>query len=86
MSPMDQIDSTSLHERTKSREIEDGKSEEVEQIEQKVIPDVELDQMEDEEGNEKRDGVDHDVGGNETLLPRLSRISVSLLPEASESY
>ncbi|AAW45913.2 hypothetical protein CNJ01550 [Cryptococcus deneoformans JEC21] len=86
MSPMDQIDSTSLHERTKSREIDDGKSEEVEQIEQKVIPDVELDQMEDEEGNEKRDGVDHDVGGNETLLPRLSRISTESMASLHTSH
>lgn len=42
--------------------------------------------MEDEEGNEKRDGVDYDVGGNEILLLRLSRILVSLFLEVLEFY
>lgn len=86
ISPMDQIDSTSFHERTMSWETDDGRWEDVDQIERKVVPDVELDQTEDEEGSEKGDGVDRDANGNETLLSRLNKISVSLLSKTPESY
>ncbi|OXG46619.1 hypothetical protein C355_05420 [Cryptococcus neoformans Th84] len=75
ISPMDQIDSTSFRERTMSWETDDGRWEDVDQIERKVVPDVELDQTEDEEGSEKGDGVDRDANGNETLLSRLNKIS-----------
>lgn len=85
MSAVDQIDSASSHGRTKSPDTDDCGSEAVDQIGRKSIADFGLDQMEDEEEGEKRDGDDRDANGNDTVLSRLNRISVSLLPKTPES-
>lgn len=85
MSAVDQIDSASSHGRTKSPDTDDCGSEAVDQFGRKAIADFGPDQLEDEEEREKRDGDDRDANGNDTVLSRLNRISVSLLPKTPES-
>lgn len=85
MSAVDQIDSASSHGRTKSPDKDDCGSEAMDQIGRKAIADFGPDQMEDEEERDKRDGDDRDANGNDTVLSRLNRISVSLLPKTPES-
>ncbi|WVQ83168.1 hypothetical protein IAT38_005306 [Cryptococcus sp. DSM 104549] len=78
MSPLDQVDNTSFHERAKSPETDGAAGgDDVDQIERKVLVDGELDQSEEEDaGLEEKDGLDmDDVPQGASLLPRLSRIS-----------
>lgn len=85
MSAVDQIDRESSHGRTKSPETDDCRLEAVDQTGRKAFADFGLDQMEDEEEREKRDGDDRDANGNDSLLSRLNKISVSPLAKTPES-
>ncbi|WVQ75920.1 hypothetical protein IAR50_005555 [Cryptococcus sp. DSM 104548] len=74
MSPNDQLDHSSFHEAWHDRANSPDDMDNEAEIERKIVADADYDDEVDEE-EERRDNLDRDVGGNDSLMPRLSRMA-----------